>query len=127
MGAPPESPPRALVTWKAAPLQTGARPRPPATVMKPLMEAPMRRLMLVLALFAVALSPNVRTQAPAQRDQQQPVRPPGPLPDWEDPAIVGRNKEAAHATALSYPDVASALAGISAGPSVKRDATPFYQ
>jgi beta-galactosidase len=39
--------------------------------------------------------------------------------DWENPAVVGRNKEPAHCTRLSYPDAASALVGT-------REASPFH-
>src|SRR5512143_593158 len=47
--------------------------------------------------------------------QGQPAAP----PDWENPAIVGRNKEAAHATLLPYPDQQAARIGT-------REASPFY-
>lgn len=39
-----------------------------------------------------------------------PVAGQEPAPDWENPAVVGRNKEPAHATYTPYPDVAWALA-----------------
>ena len=32
-------------------------------------------------------------------------------PDWENPQIVGQNKEPGHATLLPYPDVSTALRG----------------
>ena len=44
---------------------------------------------------------------------------PGPL-EWQDPAIVGVNKEPARATFTIYPDEALARAG-------KREASPFYK
>ena len=44
---------------------------------------------------------------------------PAPL-EWQDPAIVGVNKEPAHATFTIYPDEAQAKAGT-------REASPFYQ
>jgi beta-galactosidase len=34
-----------------------------------------------------------------------------PTPDWEDPSIVGRNKEAPHATLMPFPDKESAVRG----------------
>lgn len=40
--------------------------------------------------------------------------------DWENPALLGRNKEPYHCTLLPYPDAASALEGT-------RDASPFHQ
>jgi beta-galactosidase len=40
--------------------------------------------------------------------------------DWENPHIVGRNKQPAHATLIPYEDIGSALAG-------KRNASPFFQ
>lgn len=40
--------------------------------------------------------------------------------DYENPAIVGRNKEPAHATLIPYPDRASALAG-------DRDISPYFK
>ncbi len=42
------------------------------------------------------------------------------IPDWENPAVVGRNKEPAHATYTLYPTVESALAG-------DRWASPFVK
>jgi beta-galactosidase len=42
------------------------------------------------------------------------------LLEWQDPAIVGVNKEPPHATFTIYPDEALARAG-------KREASPFYQ
>lgn len=43
-----------------------------------------------------------------------------PPPDWENPAVLGRNKEAAHATLQPFPDGASAL--------TRDDSrSPFYQ
>ncbi|MBI1849150.1 MAG: DUF4981 domain-containing protein [Planctomycetes bacterium] len=53
--------------------------------------------------FALALAPFARAQEPN---------------DWENPALVGRNRDAAHASMLPYADRASALAGT-------RDATPY--
>lgn len=41
-------------------------------------------------------------------------------PDWENPAVPGRNKEPYHCTLLPYPDVATARQGT-------RDASPFHQ
>jgi beta-galactosidase len=43
-----------------------------------------------------------------------------PALDWEDPSIVGRNKEAPHATLMPFADVASALQG-------DRTGSPWYQ
>jgi len=40
-----------------------------------------------------------------------------PLPDWDNPAVFGRNKEPGHATLVPYPDVLGALEG---GPSPYR-------
>ena len=42
------------------------------------------------------------------------------VPDWENPEMIGRNKEAAHCTLMSYPDIATALEGA-------REASPFYE
>ena len=39
--------------------------------------------------------------------------------DWEDPNMVGRNKEAPHATLMPFPDSAGALAG-------DRTASPWF-
>ncbi len=41
-------------------------------------------------------------------------------PDWENPAVLGRNKEPAHATLIPYPNAKSALKG-------DREASPFFQ
>ncbi len=40
--------------------------------------------------------------------------------DWEDPTVIGRNKEPGHCTLMPYPDVESAL-------ECRRDASPFHQ
>ncbi|UCG58833.1 MAG: beta galactosidase jelly roll domain-containing protein, partial [Phycisphaerales bacterium] len=40
--------------------------------------------------------------------------------DWEDPEVIGRNKEPAHCTLMPYPDVATAL-------KCQREASPFYK
>ena len=42
------------------------------------------------------------------------------VPDWENPEMVGRNKEPAHCTLAPYPNTAMALQG-------KRQASPFYK
>ncbi|MBN1508298.1 MAG: DUF4981 domain-containing protein [Sedimentisphaerales bacterium] len=42
------------------------------------------------------------------------------LPDWENPEVVGRNKEPGHCTLMVYPDVETAL-------GCDRQASPFYQ
>ncbi len=42
------------------------------------------------------------------------------LPDWENPEVVGRNKEAGHCTLMVYPDVETALV-------CDRQASPFHQ
>lgn len=44
---------------------------------------------------------------------------PAQLNDWENPQVVGRNKEPAHVTALPYADLSSALRG-------ERNASPFF-
>jgi beta-galactosidase len=41
-------------------------------------------------------------------------------PDWENPAMLGRNKEAPHATLMPFPERASALAG-------DRGASPWFR
>ena len=40
--------------------------------------------------------------------------------DWENPEIIGKNKEPAHATLMVYPDAASAQKG-------EREASPFFR
>jgi len=40
------------------------------------------------------------------------------VPDWENPEMIGQNKEPAHCTLMPYPDVAAALTG-------NREASPF--
>jgi beta-galactosidase len=42
------------------------------------------------------------------------------VPDWENPAIVGRNKEAPHATRMPFPDAETALTG-------DRAASPWHR
>jgi beta-galactosidase/beta-glucuronidase len=42
-----------------------------------------------------------------------------PTPDWQNPLVLQRNRQPAHASLLPYPDEASALTG-------ERGATPFF-
>jgi len=42
------------------------------------------------------------------------------VPDWENPEMVGQNKEPAHCTLMVYPDVETAMVGT-------REASPFYK
>ena len=42
------------------------------------------------------------------------------VPDWENPEMIGQNKEPAHCTLMPYPDVATALKGT-------REASPFHK
>jgi len=44
----------------------------------------------------------------------------GHVPDWENPQVLGINKEPAHCTVVAYPDVPTAL-------GCNRQACPFYQ
>ena len=46
--------------------------------------------------------------------------------DWENPQIVGRNKEPAHVTLVPYADTAAALIGGHAGPP-GRAASPLFK
>ena len=43
-----------------------------------------------------------------------------PRYDWEDPSIIGRNKEPAHATMIPYPNAEQALEG-------NREESSFFQ
>ncbi len=43
-----------------------------------------------------------------------------PVNDWENPEVVGRNKEPGHCTLMPYPDVETALA-------CAREVSPFFQ
>ena len=47
----------------------------------------------------------------------------GTLPDWENPEVIGINKEPAHALFIPYPDVQSALADS----DITAFHTPFYK
>jgi beta-galactosidase len=79
----------------------------------------MSRWLLALALVLV-LVPGISSQAPSPGvARQQQAASSEPPPDWENQAVVGRNKEAPHATALSYPDARSAL-------QMTREATPYH-
>ncbi len=44
----------------------------------------------------------------------------GLAPDWEDPMMIGKNKEPAHCTLMPYPDTKTALMGT-------REASPFHK
>ena len=43
-----------------------------------------------------------------------------PVNDWENPEVIGRNKEPGHCTLMPYPDIQTALA-------CEREASPYYQ
>ncbi len=58
----------------------------------------MSRSRVVAALLLSALPCGIAAQQRAA------------LPDWEDPAVVGRNKQAPHAWYIPYPDTRAALA-----------------
>ena len=64
------------------------------------------RAALVSALMLILALPAVMAEATA--------------PDWENPSIVGHNKEAPHATLMPFPDAETALAG-------DRSASPWYR
>jgi beta-galactosidase len=57
------------------------------------------------ALLVILLAPLVAT---------------GQVEDWEDPQVVGRNKQPGHATLMPYPDIQSAMKGT-------REASPFHK
>jgi beta-galactosidase len=42
------------------------------------------------------------------------------VPDWENPEVIGRNKEPGHCTLVPYPDTETAL-------QCEREASPFYK
>ena len=67
---------------------------------------------LVPALAIVAVLPS---SAEADRSSQSSME-----NDWENPEVVGRNKEPGHCTLMPYPSVAMALAG-------EREASPYYR
>ncbi|HFB98617.1 MAG TPA: beta-galactosidase, partial [Bryobacterales bacterium] len=48
------------------------------------------------------------------------LAPPLAVNDWENPEVIGKNKEPAHATLMVYPDAASAKEG-------RREASPFFR
>jgi len=58
-------------------------------------------LILILASFTTPLLANL-------------------APDWEDPMMIGKNKEPAHCTLMPYPDIQTALIGT-------REASPFHK
>ena len=65
---------------------------------------------------AVDVSAVRARQADADVHEDAPV---DSLPDWENPEMIGRNKEAAHSTLMPYADVVMAVEGV-------RSASPFY-
>jgi len=67
-------------------------------------------LLSSLVLLLILLS------APSLAADDCPARP----MDWENPAVIGLNKEPAHCTLMPYPDVESAL-------TCRRQGSPFYQ
>ena len=69
---------------------------------------------LLAIILALLIAPQVATQTPVNALPGQAAVSAADPPDWENPAVVGRNKEAGHATALVYRDAAAALAGIGA-------------
>jgi beta-galactosidase/beta-glucuronidase len=48
-------------------------------------------------------------------------------PDWQDPRVVGRNKEAACASFLPYPDRAAALAALAAEGLDSRESSTYFR
>ena len=64
--------------------------------------------MLTLLVGFMFLNPHLVLAAESQAN------------DWEDPNVIGRNKEAAHATLMPFPDAGGALAG-------DRTASPWFQ
>ena len=65
----------------------------------------MPRLMSILVLLIVLVAGG----APAL----------GATDDWQDPAVIGRHKQPAHATLVPYATLDQALAG-------EREASPYY-
>ena len=75
--------------------------------MRQVMRAATWSVVVVAVMAAAWLRPTSSAQA-------------APPPEWQDPAVVGVNREAPHATFTIYPDEPSALTNL-------RSATPFYQ
>jgi beta-galactosidase len=76
-------------------------------------------LLLLLIVLVGQPSQPARAVQSGQRDRT-PQSQPASLPDWENPAVVGRNKEPAHATMMPYADGQQAIAGT-------RESSPFYR
>jgi beta-galactosidase len=49
------------------------------------------------------------------------------VPDWEDPEMIGKNKERAHATLIPFPDVKSALEPVDFKEHERNYNSPFYK
>ena len=73
--------------------------------------------MSIRALFTLTLLAVGFTTFPqgmhSQESQQQ-------VPDWQNPAVVGINREAPHATVMPYQTMAQARAGV-------REQSPYYR
>ncbi|MHC4558726.1 MAG: beta-galactosidase, LacZ type [Planctomycetota bacterium] len=72
------------------------------------------RVLGVILLLILLLPAGCRQIAPVTEGISTEV------PDWENPEVVGRNKEQGHCTLVPYPDTETAL-------QCKREASPFYK
>jgi len=74
-------------------------------------------LAISLSLIMIGVSP-ISSNTPEVGDAW--LSPSGQLNDWENPEVVGRNKEEPHSTFIPYPDLESAL-------SNDRTKSPFFK
>ncbi len=73
--------------------------------------------LLIIALFSLAILtvPISKTMSSEKEFLEQ-----GPINDWENPEMIGQNKELSHCTLMPYVNIKTALKGT-------RDASEFYK
>ncbi len=77
----------------------------------------MRTITLLLLSFLIAAAGCVHDSVRKEKRLQEKVV---QKPDWENPDVVGRNKEPGHCTLMPYGTLEDALKGV-------RETSPFYQ
>ncbi|NIO21734.1 MAG: hypothetical protein GTN76_13660, partial [Candidatus Aenigmarchaeota archaeon] len=68
----------------------------------------MKKICLILILIFIALNISVAYKHSEKGPLQQKARE-NEIKDWENPAMIGRNKEPAHCTYIPYADTETAL------------------
>jgi beta-galactosidase len=70
----------------------------------------MKKISLIVILIFIALNTSVAYKSSRKEPLEQKTKE-NKISDWENPAMIGRNKEAAHCTYTPYADIETALKG----------------